>query len=350
MPRTDLKIGLLLPFSGPAGIWTPSSEACALLAAAEINAQGGILGRPVQIVVGDIGVGAAEAAEEAAGLVEVEGVSAVVGMHPSDTRNAVMSAIGGRVPYIYTPQYEGGVDQVDVLAIGETADELMRPGISWLVENRHARRFLLVGNDYIWPRISHAAARRIVRDRGAHVVGDILLPIGERDYARTFDLIRRTSPDVVLMYLLGQEAIEFNRAFSEAGLGARHIRYSTATDETVVYGIGPDHLEEFYVTASYLANVRYRENDAFLEKYRTCFGTHAPMPNAFSESCYEGIHYIAQMAESYGGLRTCDVQRSRGDRMGFRGRRRTSRATADGRRLVHMAMANGVEFRHIASF
>ena len=348
---SELKIGLLIPLSGPAGIWAPSSEACALLAAAEINAAGGILDRPVRIVVGNAGFGRLQAAEEAASLIELEGVSAVVGMHPSDARASVISAIGGRVPYVYTPQYEGGENDLDVLAIGETADELMKPAIPWLIGHRNARRFFLVGNDYIWPEVSHRAARRIIRSSGAEVVGNVLLPFGLTDHSRTFDMIRKAKPDVVLMYLLGQEAVDFNRAFCEAGLDRRHIRYSTATDETVIYGIGPDNLENFYVSSCYLANLRYRENDSFLENYRSSFGAHAPMPNAFGESCFEGVHYFAQMAASYGSLAMKDVRKSRGDRMGFRGRRRTSRRVSDcGRKLIHIARADGIDLEHLATF
>ena len=41
----DFVVGLLVPINGSAGIWGPSSIACAQLAQAEINADGGLLDR-----------------------------------------------------------------------------------------------------------------------------------------------------------------------------------------------------------------------------------------------------------------------------------------------------------------
>ena len=54
--RADrLKIALLVPLSGPAGLWGPSCQTSALMAAREINAAGGILGREVELVFADAG-------------------------------------------------------------------------------------------------------------------------------------------------------------------------------------------------------------------------------------------------------------------------------------------------------
>mgnify|MGYP006145255977 CR=1 FL=1 len=58
------------------------------------------------------------------------------------------------------------------------------------------------------------------------------------------------TPD--LMEAMGQEAVDFNRAFCEAGLDRHHIRYSTATDETVIYGMG----------AAFDGNLRRRDLEA----------------------------------------------------------------------------------------
>ena len=50
-----LEVGVLIPISGPAGLFGPSSENCTRLAVEEINAGGGILGRTVEPVFADVG-------------------------------------------------------------------------------------------------------------------------------------------------------------------------------------------------------------------------------------------------------------------------------------------------------
>src|SRR5437016_4773572 len=79
-----MKIGLLVSRSGPAGLWAPSADAGAMVAAAEINAAGGVLGRRIELMIADVGWSERQATTAAETLVEVERVDAVVGMHPSN--------------------------------------------------------------------------------------------------------------------------------------------------------------------------------------------------------------------------------------------------------------------------
>ena len=55
--RDPLRVGLLIPLCGPAGLWGPSCQCSAELAAAEINRDGGILGREVELVLADAAYG-----------------------------------------------------------------------------------------------------------------------------------------------------------------------------------------------------------------------------------------------------------------------------------------------------
>jgi urea transport system substrate-binding protein len=68
MAKKRLKIGLLIPRLGPAGIWAPSCEASAIMAVAELNAVGGILGRQIDLVIADAGDTDASAAGAASTL------------------------------------------------------------------------------------------------------------------------------------------------------------------------------------------------------------------------------------------------------------------------------------------
>lgn len=349
MRRT--KIGLLIPRSGPAGIWSESCEASAMLAVAEINARGGILGRAIDLVIGDCGATAQAAAIETASLVELDEVSAIVGMHPSDIRQSVMATLRGRVPYIYTPQYEGGDIGSGALAIGDTAADLGRPGIAWLREHRGASRFFLLGNDYVWPRVSLPKIRSIVQSLGGSVVGERLLPFDTTDYEPTFDAIRRRRADTVIMLLLGLEGVRFHRAFVAAGLAGQVRRFALATDETVLYAIGPENVEGLLVASSYFSTVRSAANASFLESYHDCFGEAAPPPNAFGQSCYEGFHTLAAIANANGYIDARALHGRGARRTRVRTARRQLPAIEMGERhIVHLAAADDFDFRVVASY
>jgi ABC-type branched-subunit amino acid transport system substrate-binding protein len=74
-----LKVGVLMPFTGDLSDFGPGLFAAAELAAIQINEAGGVNGQPIEVVQGDDGTAPQQAVEEARRLVEIEGVSAIIG-------------------------------------------------------------------------------------------------------------------------------------------------------------------------------------------------------------------------------------------------------------------------------
>jgi len=346
-----MKIGVLIPRSGPAGLWGPSSEYGAILAAAELNHAGGILGEPVELKIVDPGWTARGAAQSAASLVEVAGVDAVVGQHPSNIRPAVARTLAGRIPYIYSAQYEGGEDRRTTIAVGGLDRDLLMPSIPWLMEKRHAKRFFLVGNDYNWPHISLPACRQIVRAAGGEVVGSEIVPWSMDDRQGLFDQITRAGADVVVTFLVGLEAVEFNRAFAEAGLAKRIIRLELAVDEPILHATGADSAENLYVCLHHMLSTELREAEHFLGLYHDCFGPTAPPTSSTDRSSYEGIHAVAGLARAAKSLDIRKMKRRLGDCFELRSVQPLLKEPAQGGRFpVHLAMADGIDLKHLRSY
>lgn len=340
-----MRIGIIISRRGPCGLWAFTGDACTMLAAAEINAAGGVRGRTVELRTADAGLTAPEAHAAARHLVEVDGVDAVVGRHPSDVRRPISAGIAGRVPYVYTSMYEGGERDPNVLSIGGTDAVLLGHAVPRLMERRGARRFFVLGTDSLWPRSGVVSAARMIARHGGQVCGARLAPVGAADDEAVLAEIRRSGADAVLTLLLGDENVRFNRAFAAAGLGARMLRLCVGIDETVLYGGGADAHENLYVATTYVAGAAH---DGFAEQYRTGFGAHVPPATVFGRSCYEAVHLLATLAQG-GGKRDAAPLRER-----FR--RLTSGATpaalpatlrrATGR--AWLAEAEGMELRVVA--
>ncbi|MGY4156743.1 urea transport system substrate-binding protein [Bradyrhizobium sp. USDA 4461] len=345
----SVRICLLIPQSGAAGLWAPSAEACGRLAVDEINRMSGILRRPVELCVMNAGESGASAGQAARDAIDLHGADGIVGMLPSFARDSVVNAALGRVPFIYTPQFEGLSSPFDVMTTGETADELLAPAIQWLSESKHARRYFLCGNDYIWPRSSLRIARALIARFGGSVTGEHYLPVGLHDFDEILDRIKTTRSDVVVPMFLGLDCIAFNRAFCAAGLSSHVLRFSSAVDETIIYGLEPDETENLYAASSYFASIRSRNNGAFLERYHTAFGDSPPPANAFGESCYEGIYSLAALIEEAGSLdarqlsrlygRTSQQRTARGD---------DARPVVGVRHPIHLARLDGYDFSLVA--
>ena len=345
-----MKIGLLHPRSGVGGMWAPAMDAAAMVGAAEINAGGGIMGEEIELAFADCGFSTSEALEAVDTLIAVDGVDAIIGGHMSNIRDAVSRRVSGRVPYIYTPQYEGIACGPSTVAIGSTDHELMGPALAWLKTEKQAERFFFVGNDYIWPRMALSTARRLLKAQGADLVGQAIVPMQVEDHTEILKQIARSGAQVVIQALVGLSSVEFNRAYAAAGLDQKILRFGLIVDETVICGIGSDASTNLFTAASYFADHHSRSNDHFLELYHTAFGALAPPASAGSVGFYEGLHVLAGLAR--------DQQTRNSKALAQLLQRPMSRPSArrvlDGKPLgqwpmVYMGEANGVTIQVVAA-
>ena len=341
--RADrLTVGLFIPVSGAAGIWGPSCRACAELAAAELNARGGIAGREVVFRIVDAGGDPLEVSAVADVLIDEGEIDAIVGMHTSDVRAALARTVSGVVPYVYTPLYEGGERHPGVFCIGETPEQQLLPGLDWLAERYRARSWYLIGNDYVWPRTIHGILRRHFAFQQRAIVGETYVPFGTEEVEPLIERIRAARPDAVLVSMVGQDSVVFNRAFGRAGLGGKILRFSCAVEENMLLGMGEANVEGVFAAAGYFGVVESRSNGSFLERFQQRFGDRGPTLNTIGQNVYEGVHFLMGLSVSAQGR---DWRSSvgpipmRGVRGAMFGSDRISRAP------MYLAEAQGYEFR-----
>ena len=308
--ESAVEVALLIPLHGSAGIYGPSCELCAELAAEEVNAGGGILGRPLHLRVVDASGDPRSVADEIDALVTAGLVDAVVGWHISAVRQAVAPRIAGRVPYVYTALYEGGERDPAVFLVGETPSRQLLPAMRWLRREHGARRWFIVGDDYIWPRGTAAAARHYAPLCDGSICDEVYVPLGTAAFEDVVRRIERERADAVLMLLVGQDAVEFNRAFSTTGLHDACRRLSTLIEENTLLGSGAENTRGICAAAAYFESLVTPESLSFGARYAQRFGPDAPTLNSPAESCYEGILLLAALARSARSLavpRMCSV-------------------------------------------
>ena len=345
-----LKVGVLIPISGPAGLFGPSSRNCTTLAVEEINAAGGILGRSVEPVFADVGGPPADATKAALKLWKGEGVEAFIGMHDSAVRGALTNVFKGQVPYVYTPVYEGGECSPGTYVLGETPTQQLEPVVPWMAANRDASRWYLIGNDYNWPRDTNAAAKGYITASGGAVVGEEYLPFTADNFDSNLAKIKETGADAVLITLVGGASVGFNRAFASFGLAGQALRLGTLIEENTLAGIGAESSANLYSSAGYFASIDTPAANAFAEAYAAAFGADAPVLNTLGESCYEGFKLLAALAERAASLAPAEMDAA-ADGTSYDGPR--GRATMQDRHVsqdIYLAEAAGAEFRVIETF
>jgi urea transport system substrate-binding protein len=347
-PDATLDVALVIPLHGSAGIFGPSCELCGQLAAQEVNAAGGVLARELRLAVVDGSGPPQRVADEVGALVAAGLVDAVVGWHISAVRQALAPRIAGRVPYVYTALYEGGERTPGVFLAGETPGRQLLPAMRWLRTEHGVRNWCIVGDDYVWPRITANAARTYAQMCDGRIAAEIFVPLGTTDFRHVLERVERCGADAVLMLLVGEDAVHFNRAFAKAGLHARCRRLSTLMDENMLLASGAGSTRGICATAAYFESLTTPESLDFGLRYSQRFGPDAPTLNSLGESCYEGVVMLAALArqaQSFDAGAMCAVA----DSVSFtgpRGELQMRDRHVDQR--VYLAEANDMEFDVIA--
>ncbi len=346
MPAPDiLSVAFVVPLQGPTGIYGPSCLACGELAVEQLNSGAGIAGRQVELVVVDSGREPVVVAEEVGLLVDSGRVQAVAGWHISAVRQAITRRIGGRVVYAFSAMHEGGDETPGVFMIGERPINQLLPAAHWMREELGIGRWAIVGNDYVFPRVTGATARLALEDTPSQIVSETYLPLGTTNFSHVLSELSRQPIDGVVMLLMGQDAAHFNRQFARAGLSDALARLSPAVEENTLLAAGASANHGLYAAAAYFDALGTAESTELADAYYARWGRWAPTLNAVGESCYEALLFLARVGGVCGSV-DVDAVRSLPSGHFYSSPRGLMRL--DGNLLdqdVYVAAADGLEFR-----
>ena len=293
--KGPVRVGLLIPLQGPAGIFGPSCELCAELAVDHLNAEGGLLGREVALRVIDGGDAPHRVADEVDRLLREDQIDAIVGWHSSAVRQAVAPRVRARVPYIYTALYEGGEVTPGLFMTGETPHRQVLAALSWMAREAGISRWTIIGDDYIWPRHTAATATAAAAQCGVTFTDHIFLTPDTTTHAAALQGLAQRDCDGVLMLMLGEHGVQFNRQFVSAGLDESITRLSPLMDENMLLGGGVTTTHNLFSTAGYFETLATAESLDLGARYTRKYGPDAPVLNSIGESCYEGLLLLAEL-------------------------------------------------------
>ncbi|MBF6173033.1 substrate-binding domain-containing protein [Nocardia blacklockiae] len=339
-PDDVIEVLNIVPLQGSGGIIGPSCDAAVALAVDEINSGTGILGREVRVTTIDGGRAPREVAREVSALLATGMVHAITGWHISAVRRAVARAAGGRVPYLFATIHEGLPDEMPgVLMIGEDPQGHVLAAMAWLRREYGARRWALIGNDYIWPRATAAAVHTALADPAA-IALERFVPLGTEDFTEFLADPRLDLADGIIMLLVGSDAARFNRQFAHTGRAGRQVRVSPAVDETVLLAAGPEANENLFVSSSF-----FPDSDR-MRRYRSMHGEFAPQLTYFGNTGYEAMHTLRAVARTVGGFEVPRIHAALGG--GAVLATPSGECRFRGNQAVHsarIARADGVDFR-----
>ena len=348
----EFRIGMFYAIAGPAaGLFGPTQKACAELARDEINAAGGILGKPIKLYFANGDAAVADAANSAVRLMLNEKVDFFLGSHNSAVRQALVATIKGRVPYVYTPIYEGGECAPHTYVIADTPQQQMETALPWLAKKFGTKSYYLIGNDYVWPQVTNQHAKRIIAANGGTVLGEEYVPLGAPNkFEEAVIRIRGKQPDLVLITLVGADNVNFNRTFAGFGLDKDIVRMSSLLEENTLLGIGAENSANLYGCMSYYGNVALASNTDFKARYAKRYGENAPILALIGQDCYSGMRFIQAAVTKAGSAEPAKVS-AVVEGLGFE--TPTGTMTMRNRHVdknMFLAECRGVEFHVVETF
>lgn len=307
-----IKIGVPVGLSGANSVVAPSVVQAAQLAVEEINAKGGVLGRPLALDVADDGSGADGAVKAFTSLIFQQKVNAIITMETSAARNAGLPVVArGKTPFIYTSYYEGRSCSPDLYVDAWVPDQQVAPIVDYFMKEKGAKTFFLAGSDYAFGRGMLDFTRKYILSKGGKVIGEEYLPMDASDWTPVISKIRNEKPDALISSTAGG-APNVTLTKQLRASGATLLFGNLGVDEGTAKAIGAD-ATGVYIAQSYLTSIDNPANKAFKAALEKKFGAEMKTPNDLSEPQYDAIYLYKAAVEKAGSTDTAKVLKALGE-------------------------------------
>jgi len=305
------RVGVITDQTGALSFMGIAGANTATMAVDEINERGGLLGRPVELIIEDSATDDAVAASVAAKLIAEDRVDVVLGGIYSSTRQAIKGPVvdDGNTLYIYPEQYEGQECDPLIFCTGPVPAQQVDPLVPWLMRRTGAKRFYLPSADYIWPHVMNKKVWEVVTAEGGTVVGEQYFPMDHLDFDQLVDDIMKSGAEVVFNTIVPPGLTPFLARLHDAGFARRggHI-VCTYFDENFLNLVPAEHVEGLYGCLDYYRDVADRFSDALLARYDERFpGSAMFTAGSACTGMYRGLRLWEAAVSEAGSLRQADV-------------------------------------------
>jgi urea transport system substrate-binding protein len=308
--QDPIRVGLISPLTGAWTVYGKAHSAGFEMAVDEINANGGVLGRQIEIVIGDSKTEPRIVVEQANRLIRQEQVDFLAGTFSSAERNAAGPVVTSADKILLYPTfYEGqekeyypGVCNENIFMFGPEPTQQVWPHMEYMMEN-FGSKFFMIGSDYAWPRVTNLVTKRKLDELGGEVVGEVYIPFNTPQYESVLRDIRASGADIIFHSLTGSDTVNFRRQYAAAGMKDDFTFWTVDDEEVVTTGLGPEVSQGDYVSFDYFMSIDHPNNKAFLERFKSKFGEDALM-NTVGVAMYNAAYMAAKAIEQTGEVST----------------------------------------------
>jgi urea transport system substrate-binding protein len=319
-----IKVGVLHSLSGTMAISETVLKDTVLMTIDEINAKGGLLGKKLEPVVVDPASNWPLFAEKAKQLLTQDKVAVVFGCWTSVSRKSVLPVFKENNGLLFYPvQYEGEELEKNVFYTGAAPNQQAIPAVEYLMskDGGSAKRFVLLGTDYVYPRTTNKILRAFLKSKGVKEedIMEEYTPFGHSDYQTIIAKIKKFASEgkktAVVSTINGDSNVPFYKELGNQGLKAKDVPVvAFSVGEEELRGVDTKPLVGHLAAWNYFMSVKNPTNDEFIKKWSAYAKAHniaghkdKPLTNDPMEATYIGINMWAQAVKKAGSTDTDKV-------------------------------------------
>lgn len=307
---SPIKVGVLTDLTGAFGVVGQSNQAVAQFTIDEINANGGILGRQLEMVLVDSASDPAVGAQVASKLVNEDEVDVVIGGVASNMREAIKDIIAtrGDTTYIWPASYEGNECTPNVWSVGAVPNQQVDPVVNKLLAEGK-RTFFLTGNDYLYPREILAQVRKVVEAGGGEIVGEEYVPLDVTDTSTLVSKVLASNADVLFEIIVLPATAPFIQGVVDGGFEGEIV--GTLFDEAINAIIGTQ-ADGLLGVQDYFASIDDDFSQAKVAEFAAAFPNEAGLFSATfnAPAWYRGLYLWKDAVEAAGTTDAAEVEKT----------------------------------------
>lgn len=301
-----VKIGFLNSLTGGMAISEKTVSNVLHMAAEEINADGGILGKQIEYIQEDGATDWPTFAEKTEKLLTEDCVAAVFGGWTSSSRKAVKPVVEEHNGLFFYPvQYEGLESSPNIYYTGATTNQQIIPAMDFLKE-QGVKRLFLAGSDYVFPRTANAIIKLYAEELGIEIVGEEYVPLDKDDWTTQVAKIVEAKPDFIFNTINGSSNVGFVKAYYDAGLTAEEtpiISVSIAEEEAPAMG---HEVTGHYASWNYFQSLDTPNNPEFIKSWKA-FPNSSGVTSDPMEAAYTSLYLYKALVEKAESFEVDDV-------------------------------------------
>jgi urea transport system substrate-binding protein len=316
-----IKVGVLHSLSGTMAISETVLKDVTLMAIDEINAKGGVLGKKLEAVVVDPASNWPLFAEKARQLLSQDKVAVVFGCWTSVSRKSVLPVFEELNGLLFYPvQYEGEELSKNVFYTGAAPNQQAIPAVEYLMskEGGGAKRWVLLGTDYVYPRTTNKILRAFLHSKGVQDkdIDEKYTPFGHSDYQTIVADIKKFAAGgktAVVSTINGDSNVPFYKELGNAGLKATDVPVvAFSVGEEELRGVDTKPLVGHLAAWNYFMSLKNPANDGWKKEWaaytksKKLPNADKPLTNDPMEAAWIGIHMWKQAVEK---AKTTDVDK-----------------------------------------